>query len=53
MDAAAALTEDGKALTIAVVNPTAEDRGIEVEPAEAELMREGRRWVIAHTDPMA
>ncbi|UCD76060.1 MAG: hypothetical protein JSV91_03880, partial [Phycisphaerales bacterium] len=53
LDVAAAFTEDRTALTIAVVNPTAEDREIEVNLSGVKIAREGARWVISHADPTA
>lgn len=47
LDIAAAWTSDKTALTLAVVNPTAEKRGVELRLAGAELTSEAVRWVIA------
>ncbi len=43
---AAALTADGKALTVAVVNPTEEAREIAVGFQGVNLSGQGKRWVM-------
>jgi alpha-N-arabinofuranosidase len=53
LDVAAALTADRDVLTVAVVNPTLEKREITLDVRGARLNGEGRRWQIAHNDPMA
>ena len=50
---AAALTEDGKTLTIGVVNPTMQALDLPLTLKGAELTGSGRRWEIAGADPMA
>jgi alpha-N-arabinofuranosidase len=58
IDVSAALTADGKALTIGVVNatPAAARLGLEVLPgawAAGGWSRDGARWTITGPDPMA
>jgi alpha-N-arabinofuranosidase len=53
LDVAAALTEDGKAITIAVVNPTMEKREVPFEISGVKLTGSGRLWQIAGSDAMA
>ncbi|MEA3226375.1 MAG: hypothetical protein U9Q07_10535, partial [Planctomycetota bacterium] len=53
LDVAAALTEDGKALTVAVVNPTEQQYELTVDLENTRLRRNGVLWRIAHTDPEA
>jgi alpha-N-arabinofuranosidase len=53
LDVAAAWTADRKALTVAIVNPTREKREVALEVAGARLGGTGRRWQIAHDDPLA
>jgi alpha-N-arabinofuranosidase len=53
LDVAAALTEDGKALTVAVVNPTEQQHELAVNLQGARIRRNGTLWRIAHTDPKA
>jgi alpha-N-arabinofuranosidase len=52
-DVAAAWTADRKLLTVAVVNPTLEKRDVALKVEGARLLGEGRRWQIAHEDPLA
>ncbi len=42
-----------KALTIAIVNPTQQQRELAVDIKGVELDSTGQLWVIAHSDPMA
>ena len=53
LDVAAALTADGEALTVAVVNPTQQRRELTVDLRGAEVESSGTLWRIAHTDPRA
>ena len=53
LDVAAARTEDGKALTLAVVNPTEQEYELAVDLQGARTRRNGVLWRIAHTDPKA
>jgi len=53
LDVAAALTADGKAVTIAVVNPTEERLRVPLEVKGIELAGGGRLWQIAGSDRMA
>jgi alpha-N-arabinofuranosidase len=53
LDVAAALTEDGEALTVAVVNPTEQRQELKVDLQGVELTGNGTLWRIAHTDPEA
>ncbi len=53
LDVAAALTEDGRALTIAAVNPTQQRHELTVMLEGADVERSGTLWRIAHSDPMA
>ena len=47
LDAAAALTADGKALTVAIVNPTEEEQRIDVTIKGVALQPGGKLWRIA------
>jgi alpha-N-arabinofuranosidase len=53
LDIAAALTEDGRALTVAVVNPTAEHRTIGLDIEGSTLTGSGRRWLLTGADRWA
>lgn len=53
LDIAAALTVDGKSLTVAVVNPTAEARTIPLALAGRTASGPATRWLIAGTDERA
>jgi len=53
LDISAALTEDGKALTIAVVNYTQEDKELVMDLEGAELSGAGSLYVICNSDPLA
>ena len=53
LDVAAAWTGDRKKLTIAVVNPTEQQRQLGFNLKAAQLAGAGRLWVIGHSDPMA
>jgi len=53
LDIAAAWTEDHKALTIGIVNPTAQQQQITMDLKGAQLAGTGRLGLIAHSDPMA
>jgi alpha-N-arabinofuranosidase len=53
LDISAALTEDEKALTVAVVNYTEEDKELVMDLQGAELNGGGTLYVISNSDPMA
>jgi alpha-N-arabinofuranosidase len=55
LDVAAALTADGRGLTIAVVNPTLQalDLPLTLQAVSLAGQGEGKRWQIAGPDPMA
>ena len=53
LDVAAALSEDKKTLTVAVVNPTMRELNVSLEVSGVALAGTGRRWQIAGKDPMA
>ncbi|HKI31418.1 MAG TPA: alpha-L-arabinofuranosidase C-terminal domain-containing protein [Gemmataceae bacterium] len=53
LDVAAAWTADRKVLTVAVVNPTLQKRDVALEVRGARMTGAGRRWQIAHADPLA
>jgi alpha-N-arabinofuranosidase len=53
LDVAAALSEDGRVLTVAIVNATMEPFEVPLEMEGAELAGSGRRYQIAGSDPMA
>jgi len=46
LDVAAALSEDGRALTVAVVNPTDERRPLRLDVSGKTLQGSGQKWVI-------
>jgi alpha-N-arabinofuranosidase len=46
LDVAAALSEDGRALTVAVVNPTGERRPLRLDVSGRTLQGSGQKWVI-------
>jgi len=51
LDVAAALTEDRKNLTLAVVNPTHEAMSLDISIAGVKLTGDGTRWLITGPDP--
>jgi alpha-N-arabinofuranosidase len=53
LDISAALTEDGKEITIAVVNPTSSAYELTLDVAAAKPTAAAKTWIIAHNDPMA
>jgi alpha-N-arabinofuranosidase len=53
LDVAAALTKDGKRLTIGIVNPTQETVEVRLEMKGATLAGEGRGWQITGDSPTA
>jgi alpha-N-arabinofuranosidase len=53
LDAAAALSEDGKTLTIGVINPTMTALNLPLSINGAHISGNGKRWQIGGTDPMA
>jgi alpha-N-arabinofuranosidase len=50
LDVAAALSEDGRALTLAVVNPSDEARRLRLKVAGRSLAGSGQKWVITGKD---
>jgi len=52
LDIVAAWTEDRKALTIGIVNPTEQKYEITMELNGAQLAGQGQLWQIANPDPM-
>jgi alpha-N-arabinofuranosidase len=53
LDVSAALSEDGRALTLAVVNPTGEARRLRLKVAGGALAGSGQKWVITGKDRWA
>ena len=53
LDVVAAWTEDQKALTVAVVNPTVFTYEIGLDIKDAQATGRGRLWQISASDPMA
>ncbi|MGA1979535.1 MAG: alpha-L-arabinofuranosidase C-terminal domain-containing protein [Sedimentisphaerales bacterium] len=53
LDVAAAWTEDHKALTIAIVNPTEQKQELSTDLKGTRLTGNGKLWLISHSDPMA
>jgi alpha-N-arabinofuranosidase len=53
LDVAAALSEDSKTLTVAIVNPTMRELNLPLTLTGIELTGEGKQWEIAGDDPMA
>jgi alpha-N-arabinofuranosidase len=53
LDVAAALSEDGRALTVGVVNPTGEPRRLRLKLAGGTLSGSGQKWVITGKDKWA
>jgi len=51
LDLSAALTADGRAITIAIVNPTDKAELIIPDFGKADLKKQGQRWIIVHPDP--
>ena len=47
------MTEDGKTLTVAIVNPTLEPQQLPLSVQGVELAGGGQRWQIAGSDPQA
>jgi alpha-N-arabinofuranosidase len=52
LDISAALTEDGKDLTVAVVNPQASPDEMSFDVRAAALSGQGTRWTLPGPDPM-
>jgi alpha-N-arabinofuranosidase len=50
---AAALTDDGQALTLSVVNPTLDEQELPIEFSGGPVTARGRHWIITGTGPMA
>ncbi|MGB7581463.1 MAG: alpha-L-arabinofuranosidase C-terminal domain-containing protein, partial [Sedimentisphaerales bacterium] len=53
LDIVAALKNDRKAITIAIVNPTDKQRELPIELKGVKVADKGKLWVIAGTDPLA
>lgn len=53
LDVAAALSADGRALTVAVVNPTDEARRVRLNVAGRALSGSGQKWIITGKDKWA
>jgi alpha-N-arabinofuranosidase len=53
LDISAALTEDGKALTVAVVNAQASPDEMSFDVRAASLSGQGTRWTLTGPDPMS
>ncbi len=53
LDVAASLSEDGRTLTIGIVNPTMTALDLPLTITEGKLTGKGHRWQIAGDDPMA
>jgi alpha-N-arabinofuranosidase len=53
LDAVAALTADGRALTVAVVNPTSEAQSLRLRLPKRSLSGGGRKWVLTGKDRWA
>jgi alpha-N-arabinofuranosidase len=53
LDLSAALTEDGKALTVAVVNPELRSDEVSLDLRGAVLSGRGSRWTLTGLDPMS
>ncbi len=52
LDIAAARTDEGKAITVGIVNPTEAAYDVTLNLDGLELTGEGRCWTIGHEDPM-
>jgi len=53
LDVVAAWTEDRKAVTIAIVNPTENQQQLTLNLKGGQLADSGQLWLIAHSDPLA
>jgi alpha-L-arabinofuranosidase len=53
LDAVAALSSDGRALTIAIVNPTGEPKRMPLKVAGGTLRGDGLKWTITGADKWA
>ncbi len=53
LDIAAAWTEDKKALTVGIVNPTSDTYQVNMDIKGAEITGKAKTWIIASDDPMA
>jgi len=53
LDVAAALTEDGKKLTISIINPLENEVSLPLTIKNITLTGKGKMWVMTGTDPMA
>jgi len=53
LDVSAALTADGKALTVGIVNPTPDTYRLRLELDNVAAAGAAQTWIIAGDDPMA
>jgi len=53
LDIAAAWTEDKKALTVGIINPTSDTYQVNMNLKGAELKDKAKAWIITSDDPMA
>jgi alpha-N-arabinofuranosidase len=53
LDIAAALTSDHKAITIAVVNPTASQEHVILDLLQSKVNTTGKKWIIRNDNPEA
>lgn len=50
LDISAALTKDGKKITIAIVNPTLQSQKLDVQIVGFKIEKAGKKWTISGTD---
>ncbi|MBN1854248.1 MAG: hypothetical protein JW829_16080, partial [Pirellulales bacterium] len=53
LDIVAAVTKDGSALTVAVVNPSPDEAGLDLTIEGTSVERTGKEWLVSGTDPRA
>ncbi len=53
LDVSAALTEDGREITVGVVNPTSDVYGLNLKIEGVQAAGVAKTWIIAGNDPMA
>ncbi|RPH99087.1 MAG: hypothetical protein EHM72_12160 [Calditrichaeota bacterium] len=53
LDVSAALTDDGKALTVAAVNATSQNGSLNLNIVGGAIGRQVTKWLIVHPDPQA
>ena len=53
LDVVVAWTEERKALTVAIVNPTENEHELTLNLKGGQLTGSGQLWLIAHSDPLA